>query len=134
MPLALDSRFSKVNSKSVNKLYIGLVIALVISIIVYIVSVVITNKLRTARNNPWIIEGVREANKPLVLSQNIGDDGSIPIRKISFDASDEGTLSVALGTVFSSSNGEHSFSANDPPAVTYSWTHLWTTNNRSLSI
>ena len=71
MPLALDSRFSKVNSKSVNKLYIGLVIALVISIIVYIVSVVITNKLRTARNNPWIIEGVREANKPLVLSQNI---------------------------------------------------------------
>jgi len=88
MPLVLDPRFYKVKSAPINKLYVGLVAMLVVSIVIYIASVIMTNKLRTARKNPWIIEGVREANKPLVLSQNIVDENSIPIIRSSNE--DEG--------------------------------------------
>ena len=62
-----------------RKLFIGLIVVLVISIVVYLVSIVVIKKLTYARENPWIIEGVREAKKPLILSQDVGADGSKPI-------------------------------------------------------
>mgnify|MGYP001392539753 CR=1 FL=1 len=68
-----------VKTRSGNKLFIILVFVLILCIISYLVSGTVMRNFKDARDNPWIIEGVRGANKPLVLSQNTNEEGSKPI-------------------------------------------------------
>ena len=62
-----------------RKLFIGLIVVFVMCVVAYLASTAVIKKLIDARDNPWIIEGVREAKKPLILSQDVGADGSKPI-------------------------------------------------------
>lgn len=71
-----------------NKLFIGLVTLLILCIIAYIVSIILLRKYKNERRNPWIIDGVREAKAPLVLTQDVNSEGSLPILRS--DNEDEG--------------------------------------------
>tara|TARA_Y100001970_G_scaffold14162_1_gene16010 strand:+ start:7948 stop:8673 length:726 start_codon:yes stop_codon:yes gene_type:complete len=62
-----------------KKILIGLIFLLIFSILSYIVSIIVMKKITEDRKNPWIVEGVRPANKPLFISQNKDDDDHIPI-------------------------------------------------------
>ena len=53
-----------------KKILIGLIFLLIFSILSYIVSIIVMKKITDDRKNPWIVEGVRPANKPLFISQN----------------------------------------------------------------
>ena len=70
----------EIQKKRTNyKIFIGLLVVFILCVVAYIVSNVLIAKYSNARQNPWIIEGVREAKKPLLLSQDMDSNDSKPI-------------------------------------------------------
>tara|TARA_Y100000310_G_C20632448_1_gene789361 strand:+ start:1035 stop:1805 length:771 start_codon:yes stop_codon:yes gene_type:complete len=79
MPLQLNRAVKLAEPKTGTKTNIILIVLLVLAVLAYIGTTILVKRLTDARNNPWIIEGVREAKSPMVLSQDPSADGSVPI-------------------------------------------------------